>query len=243
MRPHPGRLVSEPPNRELETRIMPPELQSLVRHLLTALGAILVSSGKLTQGDAEGVTGALILLVSFGWSQWDKRSIRVQANADVKPPGSPPPTLALLMTIGFSSALAMALVLPMTGCATASGKPVDLAPLVRSATYTGASVYLLSKPQERPAFELAATALGNLSRQPTVGLEDLKLAFGPLLDRDIRELRDARTRIVVDGAVLLVDSELGQVDLGGTDRGKQIRDIAEAAATGLKLALGATQSP
>lgn len=52
-------------------------IQSLIRHVLTALGAILVSKGVVGQTDSEAIVGGLVTAVGLGWSVWDKYKNRV----------------------------------------------------------------------------------------------------------------------------------------------------------------------
>ena len=46
--------------------------QSLVRHILTALGAILVSKGVVGQTETEAIVGGVVTAIGLGWSFWDK---------------------------------------------------------------------------------------------------------------------------------------------------------------------------
>jgi hypothetical protein len=47
-------------------------IQSLVRHILTALGALVVSRGVVVQSDAEAIVGGVVASIGLGWSVWDK---------------------------------------------------------------------------------------------------------------------------------------------------------------------------
>jgi hypothetical protein len=47
-------------------------IQSLARHILTALGALLVSKGALAHSDAEALAGGVVAAIGLGWSVWDK---------------------------------------------------------------------------------------------------------------------------------------------------------------------------
>ncbi len=43
-----------------------------LRHIMTAGGFFVVSSGLSTETAWEAVTGAVLVLVGFGWSAWRK---------------------------------------------------------------------------------------------------------------------------------------------------------------------------
>jgi hypothetical protein len=47
-------------------------IQSLARHILTALGALVVSRGVVVQSDAEAIVGGVVASIGLGWSVWDK---------------------------------------------------------------------------------------------------------------------------------------------------------------------------
>lgn len=47
-------------------------IQSLVRHILTALGALLVSKGVVGQTETEAIVGGIVASIGLGWSVWDK---------------------------------------------------------------------------------------------------------------------------------------------------------------------------
>jgi len=47
-------------------------IQSLVRHILTALGALVVSRGLVVQSDSEAIVGGVVASIGLGWSVWDK---------------------------------------------------------------------------------------------------------------------------------------------------------------------------
>jgi hypothetical protein len=46
----------------------------LTRHLLTALGGVLVARGVVDTGTVQTAIGAIITLAGAGWSIWDKRA-------------------------------------------------------------------------------------------------------------------------------------------------------------------------
>ncbi|WCJ58830.1 hypothetical protein NXS98_14050 [Fontisphaera persica] len=48
-------------------------LAGLARHLLTALGGMLVARGWTDTARLEAAVGALITLAGFAWSVWHKR--------------------------------------------------------------------------------------------------------------------------------------------------------------------------
>lgn len=52
-------------------------IQSLARHILTALGAILVSKGVVGQTETEAIIGGIVTAVGLGWAFWDKSKNRV----------------------------------------------------------------------------------------------------------------------------------------------------------------------
>jgi hypothetical protein len=47
-------------------------IQSLVRHILTALGALVVSRGLVAQSESEAIVGGVVASIGLGWSIWDK---------------------------------------------------------------------------------------------------------------------------------------------------------------------------
>lgn len=47
-------------------------IQSLARHILTALGALLVSKGAVGQSETEAIVGGVVAAIGLGWSVWDK---------------------------------------------------------------------------------------------------------------------------------------------------------------------------
>lgn len=47
-------------------------VQSLARHILTALGALLVSKGAVGHSEVEAVVGGIVAAIGLGWSVWDK---------------------------------------------------------------------------------------------------------------------------------------------------------------------------
>jgi hypothetical protein len=47
-------------------------IQSLARHILTALGAIVVSRGFVVHSDVEAIVGGVVASIGLGWSVWDK---------------------------------------------------------------------------------------------------------------------------------------------------------------------------
>jgi hypothetical protein len=47
-------------------------IQSLVRHILTALGALMVSKGVVGQADTEAIVGGVVASIGLGLSVWDK---------------------------------------------------------------------------------------------------------------------------------------------------------------------------
>ena len=47
-------------------------IQSLIRHVLTALGALLVSKGVVGQTETEAIVGGIVASIGLVWSVWDK---------------------------------------------------------------------------------------------------------------------------------------------------------------------------
>jgi hypothetical protein len=47
-------------------------IQSLARHILTALGALLVSKGVVGHAETEAIVGGIVASIGLGWSVWDK---------------------------------------------------------------------------------------------------------------------------------------------------------------------------
>lgn len=48
-------------------------VNAFLRHLLTAVGGIAVAKGYADSATIETVVGALLTLIGFGWSFWDKK--------------------------------------------------------------------------------------------------------------------------------------------------------------------------
>ena len=123
---------------------------------------------------------------------------------------SPARTLALFLAAGIGVAL-------LGGTAGCAGAPritaTNVAPLVESAAYTGALTIVGRAPEKREVFVQAEAALSSLIASGTVTLPSLKASLDPLLQADIRELRDPRTALLVDGAVIIADAALGQYRL------------------------------
>jgi hypothetical protein len=51
----------------------PSIISAFLRHLLTAAGGVAVAKGYVDSGTLETVVGAIMTLVGFGWSFWDKK--------------------------------------------------------------------------------------------------------------------------------------------------------------------------
>lgn len=52
---------------------MLPMILGIARHVLTAAGSLLVAKGVLDAGTAETAVGAVVTLISVGWSVWENR--------------------------------------------------------------------------------------------------------------------------------------------------------------------------
>lgn len=52
----------------------------VIRHLLTSIGGGLVAGGLATQDDLTTAIAAVMTLIGFAWSLWDKKS-RQQSDA------------------------------------------------------------------------------------------------------------------------------------------------------------------
>ena len=147
---------------------------------------------------------------------------------------------------GGATALLMALALLgaapfLAGCATGGGfKATDLVPLVDSAAYTGSVAVITAHPEKREVFVQAEGALTALINSGRVTLTSLKAALDPILQADIRELRDARTALLVDGAVTIADAALGRYQLDD-QRTSEVLAVAVAARNGIARANVVTQ--
>lgn len=51
---------------------MSPEISGVIRHVLTFVGGILVTTGYLDQGTATQLTGALMTIIGIVWSIKEK---------------------------------------------------------------------------------------------------------------------------------------------------------------------------
>ena len=60
-------------------KIMNDKIQGIIRHALTwAGGAFLVSGGYATDAQLPELVGAIMTIVGFAWSLWDKRKREVK---------------------------------------------------------------------------------------------------------------------------------------------------------------------
>ena len=112
----------------------------------------------------------------------------------------------------------------------------NLAPAVDSAAYVGTVAFLSAHHDKREVFVQANDALTALISSDTVTLATLKAAVGPILRADIKELRDPRTALIVDGAVIVADVALGRFNLT-EQQNAEARVIAVAARNGIARAL------
>lgn len=48
-------------------------VNAFLRHLLTAVGGIAVAKGYVDSGTLETVVGAVLTIIGFGWSLFDKK--------------------------------------------------------------------------------------------------------------------------------------------------------------------------
>lgn len=63
----------------LKEKLMQPVITGIVRHLLTALGGGLVGDGLLDQDQLNGGIGAVVLLVTIGWSVYTNKKNAAKA--------------------------------------------------------------------------------------------------------------------------------------------------------------------
>ena len=136
--------------------------------------------------------------------------------------------------------LGATLLILFTGCATGTGRGFDYVPLVESAAYTGTVVALTDHPEQRQSFAQAEHALSVLGTSQSIGFADLQQAFTPLLERNIKELRDPRTQLIVENVVILVDAYAGRLDTSKASTA-QLQAIALAADRGIARALALTR--
>ena len=137
--------------------------------------------------------------------------------------------------------LSVALVLA-NGCSTfGGGKANDaaqqLASMARVAAFVGASTYLQSHPEQRPAFEMARTAADSLLQSDSIDPLALREALAML---PVDELRGERSAIWCGAAQLLFENANGQTAPVQTPA--QVKAFAAAIRDGLGLALGGTAS-
>ena len=85
------------------------QLMGLFRHVLTALGGIVVANGTTDDATIQQVVGAAMVIAGFVWSLIEKRNSASKA-------ATPPVVLGfILMALGFA----------FSGCGTITAKPVD----------------------------------------------------------------------------------------------------------------------
>lgn len=51
-------------------------IQSLIRHVLTALGALLVSKGIVGHAETESIVGGVVTAIGLVWAIWDKNKAK-----------------------------------------------------------------------------------------------------------------------------------------------------------------------
>jgi hypothetical protein len=76
-----------------EENVFSPIIASIIRHLLTAVASILVAGGYIAESQSPEVVGAIMMLLAFGWSIYQK----ISANKKLKlaiaaPAGKASPT-------------------------------------------------------------------------------------------------------------------------------------------------------
>lgn len=137
----------------------------------------------------------------------------------------------------FYSALLLAGLLFLSGCATPNGTDAPTAaritPAVKLAAYVGTAEYLRAHPESRDQFATAATELTTLTDADQVDLATL-LAIAHRLP--VKELKSDRAAIYVTAATILL------TDYGATipaDQLNQLQPIARAMRDGIELALPA----
>lgn len=125
----------------------------------------------------------------------------------------------------------------LTGCAspmfsktaTPQEKSAHIQQLTTAAASIGTSLTLQANPAYRPAFELAYADLNALVTQKTVTGETLRSILDTL---HVKELKDQRATIAIEGATFLYDS------LVGSKVNIESQPYVEAAATGIRDGIG-----
>lgn len=100
------------------------------------------------------------------------------------------------------------------------------------ATYVGATEYLRSHPETRPAFVTAKTTLTQLSQSETLDWVTLLAVVNQL---PVKQLQNERAKVIVTVATITISDYAGALPL---DRLKELQPLAGAMAEGLTLALG-----
>lgn len=115
------------------------------------------------------------------------------------------------------------------GCSTFTTSDITrIATVSQQAASIGTREVLISHPDWKPSFALAATQLQALSISPTIGIEDVLKIVQQL---PVKELKSQEARLSFEGATLLISAiNVPQVP---ADRLAQLQPIAKAIADGI----------
>lgn len=200
----------------------------IIRHLLTAAGGALVSTGLASETSTSEAIGAIITLVGFVWSVIDKRSRST----------SPPNAGIGTQTRSLLFLLCGALLL--SGCATTrlteEQKLNRVVTVSTLAANTGTRIALIRNPDYRPHFETALAGLEVLLAEANYDPLALRAVLSQL---PLKELRSAEGALIVDAAVILFDAYAAEmIDL---DRVRYLRPVIQGIRDGIARALEAPQ--
>lgn len=129
--------------------------------------------------------------------------------------------------------LIAALCATIIGCATTPGSRLrQVSTAVELAAYTGTTLHLQKKPQDKIFFEAARQTMSTLIKDGQYDPVKFREALQKL---PIKELKDERGAIVITSATILYESFVGE--LTDLDRAPAIKQIMTSARDGLSRAL------
>lgn len=134
--------------------------------------------------------------------------------------------------------LAVALAV-FSGCASKPGGGgkinwKDFEPMVEVAAYTGAKIYLIEHPDQRPVFEHTVSVLDALVADPEINAAKLSMALQEL---PIKELQDPKAAIVIGSTLVLWNAYKDRLPIG-EEGSAVLRPIGVRLRNGLGAALG-----
>lgn len=131
--------------------------------------------------------------------------------------------------------LAIGLLAIVTGCQTTGGTDQTQQRIITAsklAAYLGASEYLRSHPETRPAFEIARDQLRVISTAETLDLTTFLAIVNSL---PVKNIDNPRVTMAITAATILLSDYAGSLPV---DKLENLKPAAASIADGLDLALG-----